>query len=250
MLGVFVAACGKGPVAADKPPPSTAGTITFELFVQGQITQSQGDYFIAVNCNTDPSTDVNGSFSEAPGEPYASEAQAGTWTHWDQELIYGFDTFGKPNGFLYAYKVLTGSSSGTTVTFLPILLNANDFRFIPNGSANGQTGNALMITLPIADFSIRANSAGTGTITTPPVTRLYVNYITTNTGRVPQFALGCCGVNSTSYQLIIPLTTPGTFIDQLTTPPGVQCPAPPCNPNLYITGGEIIVNPPSPAPSP
>ena len=213
-----------------------------EIFVQGQIVPAQGDYIITFNCNTDPSSNVNGSFGEAPGEPYPSEAQQGTYTHWDQEFVYGFDTLSKPNNFLYAYKVLTGSSStGTTVAFIPILLNPNDFHFIPNGSANGQTNNALMITLPIADLSIRANSSGTGTTSTPTVVQVYVNYLTTDTSHVPQDALGCCGVNSTSFQLIIPLTSANTYISQLTTPIGKQ--GGPTNPNLYITGGEIIVNP-------
>jgi hypothetical protein len=240
--GALPGGCGKGPVAADRTPPPSAPHVVFEIFVQGQITASQGDYIIALNCDTDPASDVNGAFSEVPGEPYASEAQQGTYAHWDQEFVYGSDTLAKPNGFLYAYKVLTGSSTtGISVAFIPILLNANDFQFIPNASANGQTGNALSIQLPIADLSIRANASGTGTITTPPVVQVYVNYITTDTGHVPQDALGCCGVNSTSFQLIIPLTVGATYVSQLTTPPGKQ--GGPANPNLYITGGEIIVTP-------
>jgi len=239
--------CGKGPVAGDVPHvvPS-GGTITFEIFVQGQITPSQGDYFIAVNANTDPNTNVNSGAGEVPGEPFANEAQNGTFTHWDQEFVYGFDTIGQPNNFIYAYKVLSGiGTTGTTVTFVPIILNANDFQFLPQTSANGGTNNALSITLPISDISIRPSTQpGGGTITTPPAILIYLNYITTDTSHVPADALGCCGPSSTSFSLSIPLTQSGSFVNQLTTPPNKS--GGPSNPNLYITGGEVLVTLPPP----
>jgi len=214
--------------------------------VQGSITPSQGDYYIAINADTDPNTDVNSGFSEVPGEPMASEAQLGTFTRWDQDFIYGFDTLGQPGNFVYSYKVLSGiSGGGTTARFVPIILNPNDFTFIPDGSANGGNSNALMITLPIASLSTRGSTvAGGGVVTTPPATQIYVNYITTDTSHTPTDELGCCGTNSSGYQLIVSLTQATTYLSQLTTPVGKS--GGPTNPNLYITGGEIIVNPPTP----
>lgn len=211
------------------------------MYVQGSIQQSQGEYIIAINANQNSTTNVNPP-PENPGEPTAQEAQSGTYAHWDQEFIYGFDTTAQPFGFAYRYKVLTNSGGTTTPSFVPIIIGANDFTFNPSGSVNGGTGNVLSITLPIADLSIRGNPNGSNppTVSTPPATLLYVNYITTDTSHVPQDQLGCCGVASSGYQLIVDLTTMATYQSQLTTPPGKTGPS---NANLFITGGQVIVSP-------
>ncbi len=220
------------------------GTITFEIFVQGQIDPNQGEYIIAINSNVDPNTSVNPN--EAPGEPTVLEAQAGTYTHWDQEFVYGTDITGstlvRPNGFIYAYKAINSISGSHTVTFVPIILNTNDFTFIPKTSNGFGTNNALLIRLPIADLSIRGNPSGMNpaTVLTPPAAQVYVNFITLDMTRTPQDQLGCCGLNSTGYQLVIPLNQAATYISQLTPNSGKQGPA---NPNLFIIGGEIIVEP-------
>ncbi|HXM18133.1 MAG TPA: hypothetical protein VN934_04920 [Candidatus Tumulicola sp.] len=235
-LAVLATSCGRGPVTPSTGAV-TAGTITFQFTVSGTIVPSQGDYIIAVNSNTDPNTDVNSN--ETPGEPTVAEAQAGTFTHWDQEFVYGFDTSTSPNGFALSYKAVT---AGGGITFVPIILTTNQFIFNPTQSVGG-TNNTFSITLPIAIFSIRANTQSTSppTVTTPPAVRLHVNYITTDTGRTPQDQLGCCGVSTTGFDLVV-LLNAGMQIyqNQLTTPPGKPGPS---NPNLFITGGMITVNP-------
>lgn len=231
---------------ASPAPGAVGGTITFELFVQGQIVPSQGDYIIAVNANTDRNTDVNPN--ETPGEPTAQEAQLGTYTHWDQAFVYGFDTQVRAGGFAYQYKAINTGGRGSAVQFVPIILNANDYTFIASGSNGSGTNNALMITLPIADFSIRGNPNGSNppTITTPAVVALYVNYITLDTTRTPQDQLGCCGTSTTGFALIVDLCHANTYLSQLTSPPSKTGPS---NPSLFITGGEIIVAPRAPLPS-
>ena len=238
-LALALCGCGRGPVQAAKPV-TQPGSITFELFVQGRIAPSQGDYIIALNANSDANTNVNPN--ETPGQPTVLEAQAGTYTHWDQELLYGFDTALQSNGFAYAYKAINNAGGGHAISFVPIILNSNDFTFIPNASTGNGSGNVLKISVPIADLSIRGNpNASTPpTIVTPPATLIYVNYITLDTTHTPQDQLGCCGLATTGYQLAVSLTQPATYLQQLTAPPGK---AGPSNPNLFISGGEIIVSP-------
>src|SRR5215469_15734860 len=105
---LVASACGRGPV---EPPPFVPFTpsIQFQLYVNGQITPSQGDYIVAINANTSPSTNVNSVAGETPGMPTANEAQGTppTYTHWDQEFVYGPATLAATNGFLYFYKVLS-----------------------------------------------------------------------------------------------------------------------------------------------
>ncbi len=240
---LFIAAaltgCGRGPV--EPPPPSLlAHTITFQLFVNGQINPSQANYIIAVNANTDPSTNVNPN--EQPGEPTAQEAQGNPapYTHWDQEFVFGASTQFQPAGFLYAYKVLSGGVGSTHANFLPIVLNTNSYTLITNGNAGTGTGNVLSMTLPIAQLSIRGNpvSSNPPTITSPPAKLLYVNYITTDTNGVPQHQLGAQGLGTVGFTLTVDLTKQATIpVPTFPNAPG------PTNPNLYITGGQIIVNP-------
>jgi hypothetical protein len=215
------------------------------MFVQGQIVPTQGTYIIALNVNLQQpdGTIVDVNPNEAPGQPTIQEAQLGTYTHWDQAVFYGVGYTQQPAGFAYAYKALNTVGGSHAISFVPIILNAGDYIFIPNASNGTGNGNVLQLRLPITDLSIRANPSGTNppTIATPPAYQIYVNYMTLDATQTPQDQLGCCGLNSTGYQLVIPLTgTPQTYISQLTPPPTKQGPL---NPNLFITGGEIIVNP-------
>lgn len=238
-LALGLASCGRGPVLIQAP--AGGGTITFRMFVLGQIAPSQGDYIIAVNADIDPNTDVN--TNELPGEPTAQEAQLGTYTHWDQEFIYGIDSATQPNGFLFQYKAINTGGGGSTVQFVPVILTVNEYTFVPNGSDGTSSNNAISVTVPIARLSIRGNPAGPNppTITSPGAVQLYVNYITVDTARVPQDQLGCCGVTTAGYTLIVDLTRPGTYSSSLlATPPGKPGPT---NQNLWITGGTITVNP-------
>lgn len=231
--------CGRGPV---EPPPvvSTQATITFQLFVSGQINPSQGNYIIAVNANVNPSTNVNPG--EVPGEPTAQEAQGSPapYTHWDQQFVFGSSQSAQPNGFLYAYKVLTGSAGTTRASFLPIVLNTNDFTLITNGNAGTGSGNVLSMTLPISELAIRGNpvSSNPPIITAPPVTFIYLNYITTDTTGVPQDQLGANGLATVGFTQTVDLTQAATIaLPDFSSAPG------PSNPNLFITGGQIIVKP-------
>jgi len=238
IAAALVASCGRGPLVP--PPISTAGpTIQFQIIVAGQITQAQGDYIIAVNAVTAQGTSVNPG--EPAGMPTVAEAQAGSFTHWDQEFVYGFDTVSAPNGFNYAYKAL---GTGGQVSFIPIILTTNQFIFNPTLTTGTGSNNTLSITLPIAALSIRSNPNGTNppTVATPPAVLLHVNYITTDNsvGHTPQDQLGCCSLLTSGYDLVIDLTTAATYFNQLTSPPTKMGPA---NPNLFITGGQIIVSP-------
>jgi hypothetical protein len=236
LLLSLLVGCGRGPLT---PPPGggVVGTIQFQINVAGSITQSQGDYIIAVNAVTPSGSSVNPG--ESAGMPTIAEAQSGSFTHWDQEFVYGFDTTTAPNGFNYSYKVL---GTGTNVVFVPIILTSNQFVFNPAISTAGGTNNTLSITLPISALSIRSNPSGSNppTVTTPAAVLLHVNYITLATDHSPQDQLGCCSVQTTGYDLVVDLTTHATYFNQLTTPPGKQGPP---NPNLFITGGQIIVTP-------
>lgn len=213
------------------------------MYVAGQINSTSGNYIIAINANTTPTTNVNASFGEAPGQPTAQEGQGTppTFTHWDQVFKYGSSTLGYPNGFTYAYKILVGSTGGTTATFFPIILNTNNYTFIPNASAGTGTGNVLSLTLPISDLSIRPNpnAPSPATISTPAVTQIYVNFITTDTSNIPQDQLGANGLATIGYTQIVNLNSSQTIIlpnfSSATGPPDG-------NPNLFVTGGQIIVN--------
>lgn len=235
--------CGRGP---EEPPPliSTVASIQFQLWVNGQITQSQGNYIIAVNANINPTTNVNAGSGETPGEPTAQEAQGtpATYTHWDQEIVFGSSTVGQPNGFVYKYKVLTGGAGTSNASFFPIILTSNQFQLVTNGSAGSGTGNALTITLPLSQFSVRGNPNGSNppTITTPAVTQLYVNYITTDTNGVPQDQLGALGLGTVGFTQTVnaAVTVPTTFpIPNFSSATG------PSNPNLFLIGGQITVTP-------
>ncbi len=232
----LLAMCGRGPVTPSQGV-STVGTITFQFVVAGSITPSQGDYIIVVNANTDPNTDVNPN--ETPGEPTVAEAQAGTYTHWDQQFVYGFDTTTAPNGFAMSYKAL---NTGGGITFIPIILTTNQFIFNPTQSVSG-TNNAFSITLPLSVFatSSRINSPSPPPSPPPPAVQLHVNFITTDTSHTPQDQLGCCGVGTSSFDLVVVLNQGRqVYQSQLTSPPGKPGPS---NPNLFITGGMITVNP-------
>jgi hypothetical protein len=238
LAAALLGSCGRGPLTPPNITP-TVGTITFQLYVSGAITPAQGDYIIAINAVTLNGTSVNPG--EGQGMPTVAEAQAGSFTHWDQEFVYGFDTAVAPNGFNYSYKAL---GTGGVVNFVPIILTSNEFIFNPTLSVGSGVNNAMSITIPISFLSVRSNPNGTNppTVTTPPAVKLHVNYITTDNSpqHVPQDQLGCCGLQTSGYDLIIDLTTAATYFNQLTTPPGKLLPP---NPNLFITGGQIIVKP-------
>ena len=219
------------------PGPQT-GFVQFQMFVARTINPNAGDYIIAVNAVTASGTSVNPG--ESAGLPSLAEATAGSWTHWDQQWVYGFDTTSAPFGFGYSYKVV--GNPGTLPVFVPIILTSNQFIFPPVSSTGGGVNNTLTISLPISAFSIRSNPNGhtPATVTTPPAVLLHVNYITLDTIHTPQDQLGCCGVQTTSYDLVVDLTTAATYFNNLTSPPGKQGPN---NPDLFITGGQIIVTP-------
>jgi len=229
--------CGRGPVT---PPPIIpfVATIQFQLYVNGQISPSQGNYIIAINTNVTPTQNVNSGFGETPDEPTANEAQILTYAHWDQRFVYGVSSFASANGFLYQYKILTGGLGTTTVNFFNIGLNANDYTFITNGSFGTGSGNVLSITLPLRDISVRPNPAGSNppTTVTPPVVLIFVNYITTGTDGVPQDQLGPNGLGTIGYRVPVDITHNGTV--QLPNFSGVSGPP---NPNLFIIGGQITV---------
>lgn len=240
VVAFVVSACGRGPV---EPPPFVPFTpsIQFQLYVNGQINASQGNYIIAINANTTPTSNVNAVSGENPGMPTASEGQGipPTYTHWDQEIIYGSATTAATNGFVYNYKVLTGGAGTTSVKFFPIILNTNDFQIVTNGSFGSGSGNLLSITLPLINISIRGNpsSANPPTIVTPAVTQIYVNYITTDTTGTPQDQLGPRGLGTIGYSIALPVNA--NYACQL---PNFSSVSGPSNPNLFIIGGQITVN--------
>jgi hypothetical protein len=240
VVAFIASGCGRGPV---EPPPFVAftQTIQFQLYVNGQINPSQGNYIIAINANTTPTTNVNAVSGENPGMPTANEGQGvpPTYTHWDQEFIYGSATSAATNGFLYNYKVLSGGAGTTTVKFFPIILNTNDFKLVTNGSFGTGSGNVLSITLPLTNVSIRGNpaSANPPTITSPTVTQIYVNYITTDITGTPQDQLGPNGLGTVGYSVALPITA--NYACQL---PNFSSVSGPSNPNLFIIGGQITVS--------
>ena len=238
----LISGCGRGPLT---PPPGVtqSGTIQFQMYVAGSIIPSgssipsHGDYIIAVNAVTASGTSVNPG--ESAGTPTIAEATANSYTHWDQEFVYGFDTTTAPFGFNYSYKAI---GTGNVVVFVPIILTQNQFIFPPISSVGTGVNNALTITLPISTFSIRSNPNGNSppTVTIPPAVILYVNYITLDTSHQPADQLGCCSVQTTSFSLPVDLTMPATYFNQLTTPANKQGPN---DPDLWITGGQITVTP-------
>lgn len=235
--------CGRGPV---EPPPliTTVPSIQFQLWVQGSITPTQGDYIIAINANVNPTTNVNAAFGETPGEPTAQEAQGSpaTYTHWDQELIYGSTTIAAANGFDYKYKLLTGGAGTTTASFFPIILTSNQFQLIPNGSVGTGSGNVLSITVPLSQISVRGNpnSSNPPTISTPAATLLYVNYITTDTTGTPQDQLGALGLGTVGFTQTVNTNVMSPTTTQI---PNFSSATGPSNQNLFIIGGQIIVTP-------
>lgn len=203
----------------------------------GSITPAQGDYIIAINAVTAAGTSVNPG--EAAGMPTVLEAQTGSFTHWDQEFVYGSDTVASPNGFNYSYKVV---GTGGNAIFVPIILTTNQFIFNPQVSTGNGVNNTMSIQLPIAALFIRGNPNGSTppTVTTPAAVLLHVNFITLDTTHAPQDQLGCCSLQTSGYDLSIDLTHAATYSSQLTSPPTKQGPS---NPNLFIAGGQIIVSP-------
>jgi hypothetical protein len=240
---VLAAGCGRGPV---EPPPliTTVPSIQFQVWVAGQIMASQGDYIVALNANVNSTTNVNSVQGETPGEPTAQEAQGtpATYTHWDQELIYGFTTTSQPNGFVYNYKVLTGAVGTTTATFFPIVLTSNQFQLITNGSVGTGSMNVLSIMVPLSQISVRGNPSGANppTITTPAVTQLYVNYITTDTFGNPQDQLGALGLGTVGFTQIVNTNVASQTTYSL---PNFSSATGPANPNLFLIGGQITVIP-------
>jgi hypothetical protein len=237
-----ITGCGRGPLT---PPLSVVptGTIQFQMVVgsqgSGSITPAQGDYIIAINAVTSDGTSVNPG--ESVGMPTIAEALTGSFTHWDQDFVYGVDTLAQPFGFSYSYKVV---GTGGVAIFVPIILTSNQFIFNPQLSTANGVNNTLSIQLPIAAFFIRGNpnSSNPPTVTSPPAVLLHVNYITATSLApfAPTDQLGCCGVQTSGFDLVIDLTHAATYTAQLTTPPGKQGPA---NPNLFIAGGQITVSP-------
>lgn len=238
--------CGRGPVEPIASPSNP--TITIELFVQGQITPSQGDYIIAINANT-PSGNINsGSGNEQPGEPTIIEAygsQPAPFTHWDQAFVYGSNPNGLPtcspaptNGFLYCYKAVSQSGGQIVIKFVPIILTPNTYVFNPNGNGGSGTGNAIILTLPLSCLSIFAGSSHTCETVTSQVTQLYVNFVTLDTTGAPQDQLACIA----GQTFIIDVTFSNTT--QLVKPANCTQPPPPPNQNLLITGGLVQVTVP------
>jgi hypothetical protein len=214
------------------------------MWVAGQIAPGEGDYIIALNEDVNPTTNVNSNAGETPGEPTAQQAQGmpPTYTNWDQQIVYGYTTSGYANGFLYTYKVITGGAGGASATFFQIVLTTNEFQLIPNGSVGTGSGNVLSITIPLADISVRGNPHGASppTISSPQVTQLYVNYITTDTAGTPQDQLGALGLNTVGYTQIINTNV----TSQTTYPlPNFSSATGPSNPDLFLIGGQITVNP-------
>jgi hypothetical protein len=243
VAAAVAAGCGRGPV---EPPPliTTVPSIQFQLWVAGQIDPTQGNYIIAVNSNVNPTTNVNAHAGETPGEPTAQEAQGSpaTYTHWDQEIIYGFSEASQPNGFLYRYKVLTGGAGTATASFFPIVLTTNQFQLITNGSVGTGSGNVLSITIPLSEISVRGNPSGSNppTITSPVATQLYVNYITTDTTGTPQDQLGALGLGTVGFTQIVNTNVTTQTIFSI---PNFSSATGPNNPSLFIIGGQVTVIP-------
>jgi hypothetical protein len=245
-------ACGRGPVEPIITPQGP--TITIQLFVQGQITPSQGDYIIVLNTNTGfaPNlVNVNQSASgEQPGEPTIVEAYGSNpapFTHWDQAFVYGSNPNGLPscspapvNSFFYCYKQISSNGGQITIKFIPIILTPNTYTFNPNANGGSGVGNAIVLKLPISCLSIFANSQTQSCDTVPTdVTQIYVNFVTLDTGGIAQDQLACIAGQIFTVDLTV------TNTQQLVKPVNCTQPPPPPNQNLLITGGTIQVNVPT-----
>jgi hypothetical protein len=254
---VSFTACGRGPVEPISLP--NVPTITLELFVQGQIVPSEGDYIFTLNENTGtaPSfVNLNSATGEQPGEPTVLEAYGinpAPFTHWDQAFIFGDGQSGLPNcalapanSFFYCFKAVSQNGGQITIRFIPIVLTPGTFTFNPAGNGGSGTGNAIIFRLPIACFSIFAGSDSQSCATvTPTVTQIYVNLITLDSSGNPQDQLACIAGQSFPIDVTVSNT-------QVFTKSG--CTQEPPNPDLQITGGLVQVTIPgstgSPAPSP
>src|SRR5215471_6918390 len=128
---VSFTACGRGPVEPIGLP--TVPTITLELFVQGTIVPSEGDYIFVLNENTGTApnfVNVNSAAGEAPGEPTILEAYGlnpPPFTHWDQAFVWGSNPNGlpncnpaPPNSFFYCYKQVSQNGGSIQIKFIPI----------------------------------------------------------------------------------------------------------------------------------
>lgn len=252
-VAVCLTACGRGPVEPIGTPSNT--TITLELFVQGQITPSEGDYIFAINADTgSPGNfqDVNIQASEPIGEPTILEGYGlnpAPFTHWDQAFVYGSNLSGLPscplaplNGFLYCYKAVSQNGGQITIRFIPIVLTPNTYTFNPSANGGSGTGNAMTLTMPISCLSIFAGSDSQSCDTvTPTVTQIYINFVTLDSTGAPQDQLACLAGQS------FPIDLTHTNTQQLVK--SSSCPQP-SNQNLLITGGIVQVTVPGSAPGP
>lgn len=245
-VAVSFTACGRGPVERIGLP--TVPTITLELFVQGQIVPSQGDYIFVLNENTGVApnfVNLNVKANEAPGEPTILEGyglQPPPFTHWDQAFVYGSGPNGLPNcnpappgGFFYCYKAVSQNGGQITIRFIPLVMTPGTFTFNPSGNGGSGTGNAIILRLPLSCLSIFAgsNSQSCDTVT-PNVTQIYINLITLDSSGVPQDQLACIS----GQQFPIDVTVSNTQVFTKST----SCSGPPDgNQNLNITGGLVQV---------
>jgi hypothetical protein len=245
-LSLCLTGCGRGPV--EPAFPAANATITIQLFVQGQITPSQGDYIIAINANT-ANGNVNSGNNEQPGEPTSIEAYGSNpapFTHWDQAFVYGNNPHGlpscplappPPNGYSYCYKALRTIGGQISVSFVPIFLAPNDIKLIPNGNGGGGTGNALSLTLPISCLSLRPSSTTQSCDTvTADVNQIYVNFVTLDNTGVPQDQLACLAAQTFFIDLTLAGTTPLVKSSSCSSP---------SNTNLVITGGQVTITNPT-----
>lgn len=254
---VSFTACGRGPVEPIGLP--NVPTITLELFVQGQIVPSEGDYIFVLNENTGTPPDfvnLNQSTNETPGEPTILEAYGinpAPFTHWDQAFFYGDAQSGLPNcalapvnSFFYCFKAVSQNGGQITIKFIPIVMTPGTFVFNPAGNGGSGTGNAIILRLPIGCLSIFAgsNSQSCATVT-PDVTQIYVNLITLDSSGTAQDQLAC--LSGQAFPIDVTVSNTQTF----TKSSGCSNPT---NPDLQITGGLVQVFIPgstgSPAPSP
>lgn len=250
-------ACGRGPVEPISLP--NVPTITLELFVQGTITQSEGDYIFVLNENTGTApnfVNLNHNAQEQPGEPTILEAYGispAPFTHWDQAFLYGAAQSGLPNcalapanSFFYCFKAVSQNGGQITIKFIPIVLTPGTFTFNPAGNGGSGIGNAIILRLPIACLSIFAGSDSQSCDTvTPNVTQIYFNLITLDSTGAPQDQLAC--IAGQSFPIDVSVTNTQVFTKS-------GCSSEPPNPDLQITGGLVQVTIPgssgSPAPSP
>jgi len=237
-------ACGRGPVEPIGLP--TVPTITLELFVQGTIVPSEGDYVFVLNENTGAApnfVNLNVKAGEAPGEPTVLEAyglQPPPFTHWDQAFVYGSGPNGLPNcnpappgSFFYCYKAVSQNGGQITIKFIPIVMTPGTFTFNPSGNGGSGIGNAIILRLPIACLSIFAGSnTQSCDSVTPAVTQIYINLITLDSSGVPQDQLACIA----GQTFPIDVTVSNTQVFTKST----SC-TPPTNQDLNITGGLVQV---------